>query len=224
VTWLTLGLVAALSACGSADGTSTSAGRSTSEVPERLNTIEEASEDIIDIVPKEQWADITRDVRDVDAAWSRYRRQAVVDGARAGIVSSLEQALGRLRVAADSANGPETAQAANDLSAATVELYGLYDIARPVDIGRLDVVGRQIILDEQRGDPAAAGAQVRRVVSIWNGGLREDILAHHGAGVADQTRRLLTAMSRAVADGDRDAVVSRAKAFLEVVDAMERLY
>ena len=222
-TCLTLGLLV-LAACGSGDGTSTSATRSTSDVPDRLNAIEAAAEDIIDVVPKEQWGDITRDVRDVDAAWSRYKHQAVVDGARAGVVSSLSKALGRLQVAADSANGPETAQAANDLSAATVELYGLYDIARPVDIGRLDVIGRQIILDEQRADLAGAGAQVRKVDSIWNGGLRDDILAHRGATVAAQTDRLLTAMTQAVADGDGDALVSRAKVFLEVVDAMERLY
>ena len=223
-TWLTLGLVVALAACGSGDGTSTSGSRSTSDVPDRLNEIEAAAEDIIDIVPKEQWGDITRDVHDVDAAWSRYKHQAVVDGARVSVVSSLSKALGRLQVAADSANGPETAQAANDLSAATVELFGLYDIARPADIGRLDVIGRQIILDEQRGDLAGAGAQVRKVVSIWNGGLRDDILAHRGGTVAAQTDRLLTAMTQAVANGDRDALVSRAKVFLEVVDAMERLY
>ncbi len=225
-TWLTVGLVAVLAACGSGSGqgTETSSDRSTGEVPERLSAIEEAAEDIIDIVPRDQWADITRDVHDVDVAWSHYERQAVVDGARADMVSNLSKALGRLQVAADSANGPETAQAANDLSRATVELYGLYHIGRPVDIGRLDVIGRQIILDEQRGDPAAAEAEVRRVSSIWNGGLRAKILAQHGARVADQTDRLLSRMSRAAADDDRDALVSRTKVFLEVVDAMERLY
>jgi hypothetical protein len=76
-TWLTVGLVAVLAACGSGSGqgTATSSDRSTGEVPERLSAIEEAAEDIIDVVPKEQWADITRDVHDVDVAWSHYERK-----------------------------------------------------------------------------------------------------------------------------------------------------
>jgi hypothetical protein len=83
------------------------------------------------------------------------------------------------------------------------------------------MIGRQIILDES-ARPGCGRAEVRR--GFDGNGLRAEIFAQHGARVADQTDRLLSRMSRAAADDDRDALVSRAKVFLEVVDAMERLY
>jgi hypothetical protein len=209
--------------CGSGNENETTSASKT-RVPDRLNSIEGATEDIIDIVPESRWADITKDVRKIDNAWSGYKEQAVRDGAAASLVARFSDSLAGLRVAADAEKGPETSQAANDVSAATVELFGLYKTARPTDIARLDVLGRQIILDVERGDLGAAGAQVKNVASIWQGGLREDVLAHQGRAVADQTDAVLTAIDRAVVSADRDALVNQTKAFLEVVDAMERLY
>ena len=224
VTVAGLAVILAISVgCGSGNENGTKQ-ESKTRVPDRLNSIEGATEDIIDIVPESRWDDITKDVRKIDNAWSSYKEQAVRDGAAASLVARFSDSLAGLRVAADAEKGPETSQAANDVSAATVELFGLYKTARPTDIARLDVLGRQIILDVERGDLGAAGAQVKNVASIWRGGLREDVLAHQGRAVADQTDAVLTAIDRAVVSADRDALLNQTKAFLEVVDAMERLY
>jgi hypothetical protein len=222
--WLAVGFLVGLTACNGGGSSASSEGRGPSAVPERLDTIEAAAEDIIDIVPRADWVGIADDVRDIEEAWSGYRRRALADGARATLVRRFDRALDRLQVAADRADGPLTAQAANDLSAPTVEMYGLYDIGRPIAIGRLDVIGRQIIFDIQRGDVASAGAEVRKAASIWKRGLRADILAQHGEAVAARTDRLMTEMRSAVVDGEGATLVARAKAFLEVVDGMERLY
>ena len=42
--------------------------------------------------------------------------------------------------------------------------------------------------------------------------------------MVDQTDAVLTAIDRAVVSADGDALVNQTKVFLEVVDAMERLY
>ena len=111
-----------------------------------------------------------------------------------------------------------------DISAATVELFGRYASSTPVDIGRLDVVGRQIILDVERGDLTGAGDQVRMWEAIWRGGLRADVLAQHGRRVATRTDASLRAMERAVVEGQGQALVAQARVCLELVDGMERLY
>jgi hypothetical protein len=220
---LAITLAVAGAACGSSgNGTNTKAGKK--RVPDLLNTIEEATEDIIDIVPGGRWDDIGKDARNIDTAWSGYKREAVADGARASLVARLDESLTDLLAGAEAEKGPETAQAANDVSAVAVELYGLYDVPRPVDIGRLDVVGRQIVLDVERGELGAAGAQVRKVTSIWDRGLRDDVLAHKGRVVADHTDATLDTMKRAVASGDGRTLVTQANVFLELVDDMERLY
>jgi hypothetical protein len=210
-----------LAACGNG-GSGDSAKRP--KVPRPLDTIEAEAEDIIDIVPGGQWDKVGTDVKAIEEAWSTYRSQALADGAAPAQVVTFDGALSRLKAAAETRKPAETMQAANDVSAVTVELYGLYDIGRPVEIGRLDVIGRQIVFEADRKDLAAAGRQVAEVDGIWKRGLRADIVDHDGKKVAEQTDANLAAMQKAEAAGDPATLRSLANEFLEIVDRMEDLY
>jgi hypothetical protein len=211
-------LVLGLSAC---DGGSSEGG---GKVPEPLDTIEAQAEDIIDIVPAGKWDKVGDDVATVVEAWGTYRARALKDGADQALVDRFDAALVDLGASAEAREPEETMQAANDLSAPTVEFYGLYDTGRPVDIGRLDVIGRQIVLEADRQDAAAAGVQVDKAQSIWDGSLKADILDHDGKDVAGKTDASLAALQRARAAGDFVALRTQANEFLEIVDDMERLY
>lgn len=204
--------------------TSNGSTRTAGAVPDPLNTIEAQAEDIIDIVPADRWDGVATDVQTVQANWATYREQALNDGAARDLAARFDQALSDLQTAAQARQPADTMQAANDLSAATVELFGLYDTTHPVDIGRLDVIGRQIVLDADRQDLKAAGVQLDRALGIWDGGLRADIVGHQGQTVADQTEATLAALQTAKADKDFATLTTQAKVLLEVVDAMEGLY
>jgi hypothetical protein len=204
------------SGCGSGEGKK--------PLPGALNRIEGQAEDIIDIVPNNRWDNIRSDVRAIETDWSQYKKQATADGASAAVIARFDDALHDLTIAAGGARGPETSQAANDVSGATVDLFGLYDVGRPVAIGRLDVLGRQVILDVQRGDINAAGAQVRKLERVWRDGLRADVLDHKGGTVAGRTDTTLNAIERAATRDDARTVVAQTRGLLELVDDMERLY
>lgn len=214
-------LVSGLSAC---DGGGSEGSEGRAKVPEPLDTIEAQAEDIIDVVPAGQWDKVDADVATIVEAWGSYRPQALADGAEQALADRFDAALVDLGASADAKEPQETMQAANDLSAATVEFYGLYDTGRPVDIGRLDVIGRQIVLEADRQDVAAAGSQVDKAQAIWDGGLEADVLDHDGKKVAEDTDANLAALQKARAAGDFAALRSRASEFLEIVDDMERLY
>lgn len=222
-------------ACGSSTDTSSKAGSSGTgsvapaltstgrPVPDPLDELEAQSEDIIDIVPGGRWDDVAQDVATVDRAWKAYEPQASADGAPTAIVTSMGGAVAALDAASRAQQATETMQAANDLSAGVVELYGLYDIGRPVGIGRLDVIGRQIVFDAAAKDKAKVVDQVaaaaREVAAI-----EPDLRDHDGTKVLDQAHDQLAAMSAAAASGDFATVTAQATAFLETVDDMERLY
>jgi hypothetical protein len=211
-----------LAACGNG-GSKDSAKKP--KLPRPLETIEAQAEDIIDIVPAGRWDKVGTDVTAIDVAWSSYRLQALRDGATPGQLVDFDGALNGLKAAAGAKKPAETMQASNDVSSVTADLYGLFDIGRPAAIGRLDVIGRQIILEVDRNDLAAAGRQVAQVDGIWNrSGLRADILKHDGKKVAKQTDDNLAAMQKAGAAGDSATVRRLANEFLEIVDRMEDLY
>lgn len=213
--------------CGSGDSSSRTssntvdASRSTGAVPEPLAALEASAEDVIDQVPHEEWAKITADVGDLQAAWDEYQADATAVDATSA--ARLDRALGTLAEATAARNGPATEQAANDVSAAVVELFAHYDLPHPVQIGRLDVIGRQIVIDASRGDLAGAAVQVTAAKREWEA-VRADVLDHDGEGVAADADGAIDALTNAASTGDLASLTSEAARLLEIVDEMEGLY
>jgi len=204
----------ALAACGSSGSSSSSSGptvaagsvapvlTSTGQpVPKPLDELEAQSEDLIDIVPGGKWDQVAGDVTSIDTAWAAYQPQGTTDGAPAAVLSGMATAVGALDAASHAQDPTGTMQAANDLSAGVVELYGLYDLGRPVGIGRLDVIGRQIVLDAAAKDQAKVQQQIA-AATAQVAALESDLADHDGKKVIDQSHDLLTAMTDAAATQD----------------------
>jgi len=233
---LTLGVVALVgAACNGATPTNTAtpatgegvtaAGQvaGTGSIPVSLQTIEGTAEDIIDVVPNDDWNQVAADVSDLTAAWRAYSARAKTDGASDALVSRFDGALNALETAADGHQAQETMQASNDLSAATIELYGLYDPVVPTDIGRLDVLGRQIVLDVAQPDWGATGTTMTELSSTWER-VKSSILEHDGSDVATQFDANIRSLDKALSEKNSDAMTIQAKIALDIVDAMEGLY
>lgn len=183
--------------------------------------LEATAEDVIDQVPHGRWTRIDADVATMTRAWRGYRAEATRVAPRQA--RHLQAALDDLTTRAQARDGLGTAQAANDVSAPVVELLGRYASGHPVAIGRLDVIGRQIVLDVDRGDLGAAAASVARAKHEWTT-LRGSVRRHHGAAVAARTDGTLARSETAAAGADGPALQNEANDLLELVDAMERLY
>ena len=226
----------ALGACGSSGSTSSSSGPTVAQagvppvltstgqpVPKPLDELEAQSEDVIDVVPGGKWDQVARDVATVDTAWAAYEPQGASDGAPAAVLTAMKTAVAALEAASRAQDPTGTMQAANDLSTGVVELYGLYDVGRPVGIGRLDVIGRQIVLDAAAKDQAGVQQQIAAATAQVTA-LEPDLADHDGSKVTDQTHKLLAAMTAAAATKDYATVTAKANDFLEAVDRMEELY
>ena len=220
----TRGAVASAStAAPSAASTSTAAtGTATLvPVPDALASLEAGAEDVIDLVPDGAWAKIAREVSAMRTTWDGFRTTAAsVDTSMA---DRIDRALSSLTDAAKAKTGPGTTQAANDLSAPLIELLAHYALGHPVQIGRLDVIGRQIVIAADARDLAAAGALVAAARGEW-AAVRADVVARDGTKVAAQSDAVLDALQRAVDARDATTVSRKATELLELVDAMEGLY
>lgn len=212
-------IVITLTACGRQP---TSA-PSTATVPNSLQTIEAAAEDIIDYAPGGNWDKINKDVTDTENAWKSYELQAGRDGASKEIQEAMNSALMNLKSAATAKNAAATMQGSNDVSAAVVELFALYATKVPVDIGRLDVLERQVILDVSAQDYAAATKSLDRTKSVWEA-VKPSVLEHKGKNVAAQFEASLAAQAGALDAKDDATLTKEARDGLEIVDALEQLY
>jgi hypothetical protein len=189
--------------------------------PAALDDLEANAEDVIDLVADEGWGKVTDDVAAMEATWAGYRPSAEV--ADAALAGALAGALDTLRAAAATKDATRASQAANDISRAVVELFAHYLLPRPIQIGRLDVIGRQIALDADTDRLADASEQVVAAREQWSA-IRDDVIAHHGDDVATRAAAALSAIDSALAAEDAEEVSAHAATLLEVVDAIEGLY
>jgi hypothetical protein len=208
-----------LTACGAQTASTPNPGM----VPNSLQTIEAAAEDIIDFAPSGNWDKIGKDVTDIETAWTSYESQAQKDGASQEIQDRMTSAIAELKKAAESKDPSTTMQGSNDVSAAVVELFALYNPKIPADIGRLDVLERQVILDVARQDYAAAEQSLANTKSVWEK-VKPSALEHNGKEVAADFEASLTAQESALNAKDDKTLTKEARDGLELVDALEQLY
>ncbi len=131
-------------------------------------------------------------------------------------------ALAGLKKTSAAKDAPGTLQAANDLSAAVVDLFTVYHPALPTDLGWLDVLERQVVLDAP-GDDAAAADSLAKINAVWVR-LKPVILAHNGSDAATQFENSLMTQQEALKTENASALAAEAKSGLELVDALEKLF
>jgi len=192
-------------------------------IPNTLQTIEAAAEDVIDFAPSGNWDKISADVTDIENAWNSYQPQASKDGASQEMQDAMSSALSELQTALSAKNSEATMQASNNVSAAIVELFALYHPKVPVDIGRLDVLERQVILDVAAKDYTAATTSLAKTKSVWEK-VKPSVLENDGKNVAADFEASLTTQESALNDKDEVTLKSEANNGLEIVDQMEQLY
>lgn len=192
-------------------------------VPDELQTLEAGAEDVIDFAPSGGWDRITKDGTAMTAAWQAYLPTANAAGATSAMQEAMTGALDRLQKAAESQDAAATMQAANDVSAIVVELFDLYHPTIPADIGRLDVLERQLILDVAAADYTKAQTSFAKTQAVW-ASVKPSVLDHQGAAVAQQFAESLQTQEQALQAKDAAALTSEAQNGLELVDALERLY
>jgi hypothetical protein len=215
--WLMLIAVILLTACGAKTPSNPGV------VPNSLQTIEADAEDIIDFAPSGNWDRIGTDVTDIENAWKSYQPQAGNDGASQEIQGAMTSALTQLEMASAAKDSAGTMQASNDISAAVVDLFALYDPTIPANIGRLDVLERQVILDIAANDYTAAMTSLANTKSDWEK-VKSSVLEHNGQDVAAEFESSLAKQESALDAKDQAALTSEAKNALEIVDALEELY
>ena len=195
----------------------------TGVVPNSLQTIEAAAEDIIDFAPSGGWDKIKGDVTDISNAWKSYQPQASKDGASQELQDAMMSAIEKLETASAAKDSAATMQGSNDVSAAVVEMFALYNPKVPADIGRLDVLERQVILDVAAKDYSAAETSLAKTKSVWEE-VKPLVLEHNGKDVAAEFEASLAKQESALNDKDDTALTNEAKNGLEIVDALEQLY
>jgi hypothetical protein len=156
-------------------------------------------------------------------AWQAYGTQATTVLVPQPFQETLTAALDRLQKSSAAKKAAGTMQAANDLSAAVADLFTVYHPATPADLGRFDVLERQVVLDVAASDFTAAADSLAKTNAIW-ARLKPIILARNGSDAATQFENSLSAQQIALDQKSASALTTEANKCLELVDVLEQLF
>ncbi len=191
--------------------------------PASLNTLEADAEDIMDFAAQDSWERIQKDTTHMRAAWQMYLPQAEQAGVSKQNQTAMTEALERLAAAVKAKEARATLQAANDVSAVVVELFALYNPQIPADIGRLDVLERQVILDVAAGDWAKAEQTLTETIKIWLR-VKPSALEQKGDEAVADYDASLSAQTDGLKAKNVKKLTTEATNGLEIVDALEQVY
>jgi len=195
----------------------------TGVVPDSSQAIEEAAEDIIDYVPSGNWDKVNTDVQAMANAWQEYQAESGNAEVSQELKDAMTSALGQLQTVSQAKDASGTLQASNDVTAAAINLFSLYDPQIPADIGRLDVLERQVILDVAAQDHDAAMITFNTLRTIWEK-VKPSVTEHNGEDVIAQFEASLAIQKSALDAKDDAALTNEAKLALELVDELEKVF
>lgn len=194
------------------------------KIPDPILEIEVQAEDIFDAVPGNKWDEIAANAAAVDKIWQAYEKQATADHVPLPFQEALKAAYDRLQKAAAAKDAVATRQAANDLSAATMDIYTVFGPSVPVDIGRLDVLERQVVLDASAGDFTAAADSLAKTATVWER-IKPNVLTRNsGPATAEKFDKVVAAQQEAINAANAAGLNDGAEQGLTLIDTLEGLF
>lgn len=190
------------------------------QLPTLLRSFESAAEGISDAARTANWTKVSGVLAEALASWTKVKPQLVADGAADATVHGIDDALARIQKDVDAKDTRAAESDANAISIAVPDLFALYPSwPVPPEALRLDGYFRQVQIDAEYADLAAAAVDHAKVASLW-AAFRARVQAQ-AVGRGD-----IPGASTVVADMDGAIAAERAaidmKASASVVDDAQR--
>lgn len=191
-------------------------------VPRAVLTIEGDAEDAIDMVFAGKWDRVTADAESIATSWSEFAASSDGSGLTYAQRQAMDKATSDLSAAAEAEDELAARQAANDVSKVIVDVFDLFDFKVPSDVGRLDWLERQVIIDVDRDDWSAVAGDVGQTRETFDR-VKAGVIAAGGEQEARVFEASVAKQDQLAASRDA-AIIDEANIALELVDDLESVY
>jgi hypothetical protein len=215
--------------CANRERLSDPSSRSAGNVPPVLLRIDEKAEQIVPAATEGDWPRVYAYVQDINDAWLGYQDQSIeperepLTPPGALLAQRFGEALYKLKEAASERSSSKTAKAANDVSAAAVNMYEYYHPAVPVDLRKLEILERRILIEASSDSFDSASTILSNAHAVWlliQPTLRDragDKVVQEIGGELDRQQTALTAQDRAL-------LTASVETTIQMIDDVQTLY
>jgi len=178
-------------------------------VPAEVDQLATAGADLFVAAGAADWAAVTALLDSLNTAWASYRETGVPPLTADGMDLALEA----LAAAAGGEDAPATQQAANDLAYVVTDLRLRHEEPAAVDVDRMDIVARQIMVDAAADDEAFVLGDVRHLEALW-----ARTFQNVDGSAASSIEGQLADLRVAAESGDYPAAIAAAEALRQALD------
>jgi len=204
---------------------------SVGDAPPALLTIDEKAQQILRLLPAQDWSTIDAYIADIGDAWTNYmdttvrpRPESELEPVQmATLEDQVAQAISDLKDAAAGQDTPATTQAATDLDAAAVRLYERHHAAVSPNLRRLEVLERQILIDLSSDSYASALRTLDCAREVWHR-VQPRIQMQAGYQAAVAMDGQFPVQRTALQIKDRATVIASVQTMLSLINQLQQLY
>jgi bacterioferritin len=191
-------------------------------VPSELDALESGAEDIIDYIDNMDWTKAESTVQAMKQDLVDLEPSFRAANVPTSIVNEIRTRLTMLEAQVKARNAYEAKVQANAITKVIPDIYDHYQVTVPTDLGRLDYLGREILLNVEKGDWTAARNTAAEVLRVWTR-LKPNLNAAAQKSAAD-FESTVNALVGDVGRQDSVATTRDASALLDKVDVLEQAY
>lgn len=188
-------------------------------VPKQLDTIESNAEDIMDDIYAKNWQKAKDKVNIINTnmnALIPYLQQALAPN---HLITDIQDAIKKLEENVGQKNSLQALFDANQITRYIPDMLDYFKVVIPTDVSRLDYLGRQIILNVEGNDWAAANDNYTTSNKIW-GRLKPELNAKYSKDISNMDQ-ILSALQNSISRKEYQATINNANKMLDLVDVLE---
>ncbi|MGO9022466.1 MAG: hypothetical protein ACLQVJ_29365 [Syntrophobacteraceae bacterium] len=191
-------------------------------LPQEIGLVGEKAEDVIDLFVKKDWKGAQAVVDTIVQNGSVIDQDFQKRNFPPSMAFEFDFLLFRLQELTHEKRQPiEAALAANQITVMMNDLEKSYDHSVPLEIGRMDYLGREIILGTQvPNDYGLIPKRISQLEQTWSD-LKPSILDRNGKKTADQIDHILSDLKK---QPTKPQMVKDGNQILDLVDQLESLF
>lgn len=191
-------------------------------MPKEVQLVAEKAENVIDFLLKKEWTEAQSAIDVIVRNETKVEDEMLDKGLSLSTVNRFRYLISRLRALAKERNEPiRAALNANQITALLIDLQDCYPQTTPLDISRIDYLGREIVLLSHISNSSdALNKPIIQLQDVWNT-LKPTIQKHKGGGIILQMDQVISNLKK---ESSRSKIKKDGNRILDLVDDMEALF
>ena len=136
--------------------------------PKQLETIESDSEDIIDDIDKKDWGKAQAKINEMKKNMTELKPILETASVSSTLINEIQTAITDLEKQVLTKKTYESKVQANKITKYVPDIADSFKTPLPTDLGRLDYLGREIILNVEVNDWTSAKTNLQKIRDIWS--------------------------------------------------------